>query len=538
MKNKGKIIIANVLAGMLAFSFVATSCDGTTGGYVEEGTTVKFDYNDGQSRPYSEIVDEGGSVASPTTPEREGYTFVEWKTNADGTGDTITFPYTPSADVTLYATWTPSKYAVTFDMNYENDTDIVVEKYYDEEVEAPTADQIPTRNGYEFYQWQDKAEGGAAVTFPYTVKKNVTFYASWVRGSINTISFNGNYDGAEALEDVRVPGGNKLATRDVPKVEREGYDFLGWSFDQNATSKDDCIKLPYEPTASGTLYAIWKLTEYSVGFRYNYVGKPAVTYHWIRELHRGDSIADKLPAENPTRPGHTFDGWWTAAQGGELVDFSEPVTGSATYYAHWKSDKVVTDTFHAEFTYIDPKTTLPGYSGSASGAGIISSAGTNLIVEAYPTNTEYPDVMGHFVTYLYMKGATVTFEVYASAATSVTLNANLAKEFVADPITVGPTGENAWALTVNDQAVNYTPITLAEELDGTASPFKMYTLGTINLKEGKNVITFTTDNEHKVIGGTTLAFAPMIDCIQLTGAGSVELSYHPIYDNLWYGSLG
>ncbi len=542
MKNKGKIIIANVLAGMLAFSFVATSCDGTTGGYVEEGTTVKFDYNDGQARPYSEIVDEGESVEAPAKPARKGYDFVGWTTKADGTGDTITFPYTPSADVTLYAKWTPRAYAVTFDMNYENDADIVVNKYYDETVEAPAASELPTRNGYEFYEWQDKAEGGAAVTFPYTVTDDVTFYAIWSTGGIFTINFDGNYDGAEEFDAERVMAGDDIKSRDLPKAKREGYDLVGWSFDQNATTEEECVEFPYEPTESGTLYAVWKMQEYSVGFRYNYVGKPEVTYQWIRGLHFGDSIT--APETNPTRPGHTFEGWYTTAQGGTLVDFTQPVTKSATYYAHWKSDKVVTNTFHAEFTYIDPLENFPGYSGAATGCGIITGAGsthTGLIYDPsdYPTNSAYTVQQAHFTTYLYKNGATLTFKIYAAEAVSgATLQANLAAEFVTG-ISVGPTGENAWKVKVNGAELNYAPITLGGELNSSnnSTPFSLHTIGNIDLVAGENTIELITANDNNIIGGTTLAFAPMVDCIKITGT-SVELSYHPIYDNLWYSSLG
>ncbi|WP_081664124.1 InlB B-repeat-containing protein [Bifidobacterium sp. AGR2158] len=37
----------------------------------------------------------------------------------------------------------------------------------------------------------------------------------------------------------------------------------------------------------------------------------------------------------PTRDGYTFDGWYTAKAGGSKYDFSTPVTGDLTLYAHW-----------------------------------------------------------------------------------------------------------------------------------------------------------------------------------------------------------
>ena len=544
MKNKSKILIANALASVLTFSLLATSCI-TPGGYEEDGFTVKFDYNDGQSRPYSVIAGEGESIEEPTTPVREGHDFVEWRTTNGEDSQAVTFPYTPSGNVTLYALWTAKACTVTFDMNYDNDEDIVKTVLYDNKVTPPTAEEIPSRNGLEFYEWQDKPEGGSSVNFDeYVVKDDVTFYAIWASGGVYTISFDGNYDGAQEYEAKKVMSGTSLKSKDAPTPKRTGYDFVGWSFNQNATEKSECITFPYTPEADGTLYAIWKEKTYVVGFRYNYVGKPAVLFDQIKDLRLGDTVA--APVTEPTRVGHTFNGWWTAAQGGTKVEFPVTISDNATYYAQWVSDAVVTNVFHAEFTFIDPLEKFPGYSGAADGAGIITPDGegiSGIIHDSndYPTNSVVPDSVGHFVTYLYKQGATLTFRIFSTEDVSgVTLKANLATEFVTG-VTVGPTGENAWKISVNGTELNYSPLTLDGEVnvDSNATPFKTYTIATnVSLKAGENVITFVTSNTNAIIGGTTGAFAPMVDCIMLNTTGSAKFSYHPIYDNLWYKSLG
>ncbi len=542
MKHKSKIIIAQMLAGILAFSFVGTSCDGTTpgGGYVETGMTVKFDYNDGKARPLSLVVEEGEQVQTPDIPVKEGAEFVQWQTEKDG-GEVITFPYTPTKDITLYAAWKTQEFTVTFDMNCDEGEDIVSTVPYEGEVQsAPDQTLLPVRNGYEFFAWQDAPEGGETVTFPYKVLRDTTFYAVWTSGGIYTIDIDVNYEGGGEYEALKVLAGDDIKKREMPaNPKRDGYNFLGWSTNANATTEEECISFPYEPTANGTLYAVWEMKTYSVNFRYNYVGKPSKNYTQITGLHIGDELVK--PEVDPTRPGHTFDGWYTTAQGGTPVDFTKPVSNNATYYAHWKSDKVVTDTFHAEFTEFDPTEEYPGYSGEALGAGIITGAGSNIqgLIHNdsdYPTNEAYDVKEGHFVTFLYKRGATVTFKIYATQATSVTLQANLATEYVTN-VTVGPTGSYAWKLKVNGDDVAYTPIDFKGQLIGTASAFQLYTLGTIDLKAGENTISFITDNDNPAGGGAMKAFAPMIDCIKLTGSTG-ELSYHPIYDNLWYGELG
>lgn len=542
MKNKSKILIAQILAGILTFSCVATSCVETNGGYVETGTTIKFDYNDGKSRPYSVVAGEGETVEKPETPIREGYEFSHWQTAKDG-GEQVTFPYAPSENVTLYAAWTAKQYKVTFDMNYNNDNDIEKSIAYGQTVEAPAETEIPVRNGYEFFAWQNKSEGGSTITFPYTVKKDVTFYAIWASGGIYTLDFDLNYDGAGTLDPLKVMAGNEIEKKNTPTVKRDGYVFVGWSTSNKATTAEECITFPYEPTANETLYAVWQIQTYIVTYKQNVIDGPQNGFAQFTGLLYGDDIPQ--PEGQPTRPGHTFIGWYTTSQGGKPVDFTKKVEGTVNYYAHWQSTAVVTDTFHAEFTEFDPTEKFPGYSGAAEGAGVISNQGDfieGLIHKEsdYETNKIVSKSEGHFVTYMYKKGATITFKIYATeAVNNVTLQANLATEFVTD-IVVEPTGEYAWKVVVNGTSINYDPIYFGDELnkETNASPFKMYTLATnISLKKGENIIQFVTDNENPAIGGTTSAFAPMMDCIKLTNTGTVSLSYHPVYDNLWYGEL-
>ncbi len=46
-----------------------------------------------------------------------------------------------------------------------------------------------------------------------------------------------------------------------------------------------------------------------------------------------NSVVGELPV--PTWTGHTFMGWWSAANGGTQISASTTVTGDVTYYAHW-----------------------------------------------------------------------------------------------------------------------------------------------------------------------------------------------------------
>jgi uncharacterized repeat protein (TIGR02543 family) len=67
---------------------------------------VNFDSKGGSAVSLSPFV-TGGSISAPTAPTRDFYGFTGWSTTnsvAEG-GTAVTFPYTPSGDITLFANW-------------------------------------------------------------------------------------------------------------------------------------------------------------------------------------------------------------------------------------------------------------------------------------------------------------------------------------------------------------------------------------------------------------------------------------------------
>lgn len=71
---------------------------------VDDRFRVAFNSNGGSSVSASSFA-SGGSVSTPSSPSRSGYTFAGWSLT-DG-GSKLTFPYTPgtAADFTLFAKW-------------------------------------------------------------------------------------------------------------------------------------------------------------------------------------------------------------------------------------------------------------------------------------------------------------------------------------------------------------------------------------------------------------------------------------------------
>ena len=573
MKNIKKMLASCALATTMLFSYAAAGCQflpGNNGGTnvtssssanknssskkpstssskkpstSSSATTtrykVTFNFGDG-SRDATKNVKAGESLANGETPAaRNGYTFVGWAASADASAsDVIAFPYKPTGDVTLYAIWEKASYTVTFDKNFAGSEAETVTVEFEGKVEAPATE--PTRDGFVFQAWMNKAEDGTVVEFPYEVKENVTFYASWLSEETKTytVSFEYNYAGApaEALKTETVVDGSTITSKKTPTLTRDGYDFVGWNTDKNATT---AVKFPYKPTADTVLYAIWKLKTYNVSFKYNYVDAPTNgTIADMKNLPYGETI--NAPAD-PTRPGYTFDGWYNASKGGDKVDFTNGVsaTKSMSYYAHWKSNAVTTNIFQAEYTYIDPVGNFPGYSGAATGAQCVQhEAVAGLYVPKAgedESNSAHKTDHGHFVGYLYGNGITLTFEIYSTAAVSgVTLKANLSSE-IGEALAMAPTGRYGYAFKVNGTSLDYS-ITIPAS-DGEKLPFQEYTINTnVSLQAGWNKIELVTNNTTSV-GGTMAGAAPMVDYIKFENTGAAVLSYHPVYDTLWHDKL-
>ena len=542
MKNIKKVLVSYALATTMLFSYVATACQPDTDNSSTSGAryTITLKYGDG-SRDQEKKVQEGKPLDRVNTPdEREGYSFVGWATSADATAsEVIAFPYTPTGDVTLYAIWEAAKYTVTFDKNYADSEAETVEIEYNQTVTAPETD--PTREGYIFQNWMNKAEGGTVVEFPYTVKDNVTFYAAWLseQTKVYTVSFEYNYAGApeEELKAQTVVDGTTLSSKKTPQLVREGYDFVGWGTEATATTG---ITFPYKPTENTVLYAIWKQKTYSISFKYNYVDAPnGGTIEDRKGVPHGEICT--APVGTPVREGYTFDGWYNASKGGEKIDFTKDVkaTKNLSYYAHWKADAVTTNIFQAEYTYIDPVGNFPGYSGAATGAQCVQhEAVEGLYVPKAgedESNSAHTTDHGHFVGYLYGNQITLTFEIYSTAAVSgVTLKANLSSE-IGEALMMAPTGRYGYQFKVNGQSLDYA-ITIPAS-DGDKLPFTEYTISTaVSLQAGWNKIELITNNTTSV-GGTMAGAAPMVDYIKFENTGAALLSYHPVYDNLWHELL-
>ena len=278
---------------------------------------VTFDSNGGSS-VQSQNVRVGATATQPATPTRTGYTFQGWYTAKNG-GSKYDFGQAVTGDITLYAHWTVNTYTLTFDGNGGNPAETTrTVQYGNQYGTLPT----PTRTGYTFAGWYTAKNGGTKVTPTTTMgAANTTVYAYWTVNSY-TLTFDGN--GGRPTETSRtVQYGSQYST--LPTATRTGYTFQGWYTAKNGGSQ--VSPATTMGASDTTVYAHWAIKSYIVAF--DSAGGSAVD---AQKVQYGSRIS--RPAD-PTRTGYTFQGWYTAKNGGTRYDFDKAVTGDVTLYARW-----------------------------------------------------------------------------------------------------------------------------------------------------------------------------------------------------------
>jgi uncharacterized repeat protein (TIGR02543 family) len=266
----------------------------------------------------------GGSMSSPGTPTRTGYTFTGWFVASSG-GTQISFPYThgQTSSFTVYAQWSADSLVISYDSQGGTAIGNASTTTGGSIASSPGT---PTRTGYEFVGWFAGASGGAAISFPYAhgQTSSFTLYAQW---TANALTVTTDEQGGTAIDNTSTTTGASMSSPGTPT--RTGYTFTGWFV---ASSGGTLITFPYAhgQTSSFTLYAQW--TANSLTVTYDSQLGSAIT---AGSTTTGGSIS--ASPSTPTRSGYTFTGWFVASSGGTQISFpyTHGQTSSFTLYAQW-----------------------------------------------------------------------------------------------------------------------------------------------------------------------------------------------------------
>ncbi len=340
------------------------------------------------------------SVYLPT-PTRTGYTFNGWSTSSTASWGTTGY-YTPTGDVTLYATWTPIYYYVNYNANGGSSTPAQQSHQYNAAVTlssaisrndtsetgytvtlnanegsvTPTSLTAARTTSYTFKDWNTAANGSGAsynAGSSQIINNDVTLYAQWTSTTTT-------------------------APITLPTPTRNGYRFEGWATDSAATSG---VTGEYTPTGDVTLYAVWTQGTFTITYDANGGSstpetqshemdaavtlskaisrkEKAETGYSVKLNANGGSVdPTSLTAARTTK--YTFKEWNTAQDGSGTsykAGSSQTINEDITLYAQWTSK-----TTTAAVTLPEP--TRSGY--IFSGWGTSASATTGVTGSYTPT---------------------------------------------------------------------------------------------------------------------------------------------------------
>ena len=348
--------LSMVLSSTPVAAIAAETTQGTSGEATAATTGkkhVSFFANGGAfangSNLQTEELNENGKITQPDSPVRDGYVFDGWYYDSTFT-QAVDFSQPlqgGAANFMLFAKWTeaPSKVLdVTYSANggqFADGKDVMLGQTDSNGIaRQPLA---PTRDGYVFAGWYYHSDGTDQVDFNQPIvggSKHVTLFAAWTPAKQDkTVDIlyvaNGGtfFDGNDTMQGVTDTDGY---ARLPLQPTREGYDFLGWSYDRDGNDPVDFTKAIVAGSGHATIYAQWKQNNEKTVLYVANGGAFADGNVAMEGVTDSNGVARQPLA--PTREGYTFTGWTYDAAGTEPVDFTKPIPGGGqhvTFYAQW-----------------------------------------------------------------------------------------------------------------------------------------------------------------------------------------------------------
>ena len=325
----------------------------------------------------------GGAVTlADLTGTRTGYTFKGWFDDpAAGNKVLDSGSYYPTANITLYAHWTPDTYTVSYNANGGTGTIADETATYDASFTLNSGEGF-SKTGYTFDGWAETAGGDkVANTFTWNFTTDKTYYARW-KANEYTVSYNAN-GGAGTIADETATYDAQFTLNSGALFSKTGYHFVGWSETEAGTT---AVESPFtwQFTTDKEYFAIWVPDTYSVEYDANggegsYPDATA-TYDEDFDLPDGSALS---------KVGHTFRGWSLSNDNNQSGILPDPIspwnyTEGKTFHAVWEINsytlKLINDAQTTETTvvYNAPITlndvskngyTFNGWYTEANGAG-------------------------------------------------------------------------------------------------------------------------------------------------------------------------
>lgn len=402
----------------------------------------------GQS--FTQSVTRGGNASKPgVDPEREGYTFAGWYTEAEYKKDTgaTQFNFTTekiNKDTVLYGKLTPKIYKIQYNLNGASGT-APADQLKTHGLAEKLSETVPTREGYTFLGWGTTATATAASYQPgdmYSVDQDITLYAVWQQNTYTvtlpsggtgftvnsdqsrTVVYDGNFTFTVTVD--------RLYASDAPTVKANGTNLPA---NGEATTNPDGSK-----TYSYTISNITKDQVVSVQAVKNLVY--TVTFMTGDSVYQTQQVGYGEKATRPVDPvveGYTFGGWYQNAEctnawnfvdvtdAGGNVTAANTVTGNTSLYAKLTPIKpVITWPLAVEqvgyalkFTMPDALVTATGNTGTVAYNDKVTF--TITVADGYDASKMQVGVNGILYAPNEKNGNVYTFEFTAKEDTKITV---------------------------------------------------------------------------------------------------------------------
>ncbi|MDR1216817.1 MAG: InlB B-repeat-containing protein [Treponema sp.] len=279
-------------------------------------------------------------VNMPSSPSRDNYTFGGWYTAINGGGNAFNDSTPVTASMTIYAKWTAIQRNVTFDLqggNINGSVTSLTRTVNSGASLGANTPSNPSRDNYIFGGWYTAINGGGVPFNDSTpVTADLIIYAKWMILPQYTVTFDlqgGNIYGDTAQQTRTVYSGFSLGVNMPFSPSRDNYTFNGWFTSSGGYSASFIESTPVG--ADITVYADWVVIQRNVTFDLQGGNMSGSTAQVTRTVNSGASLGANTPS-NPSRDNYTFDGWFTATNGGgNAVTSSTPITVNLTVYAKW-----------------------------------------------------------------------------------------------------------------------------------------------------------------------------------------------------------
>jgi uncharacterized repeat protein (TIGR02543 family) len=230
----------------------------------------------------------GSSFTLRGASTRTHYTFNGWYTaisggtRAGGGGDT----YDPgtTANITLYAQWTRTTYAVTYNSQGGN---AIASGVFESGGSTTSTPANAVRSGYVFNGWFAAASGGSSITFPYApgVTQAITLHAQWTAITYSITYFDSNSASASGADGGTAPSAQtgSAATSvalSANTLSLSNYAFSGWATSNGSTS----VAFTNSDTVTITVSAVGSSSPCANNFRVTATVTPPVQSMGLMQL--------------------------------------------------------------------------------------------------------------------------------------------------------------------------------------------------------------------------------------------------------------